>query len=84
MGTNWNVRRPTPTIEELTEDVAEWKKEVARAQAWGEWSRPYREAIANLSMLERKLDALKHTEEKKEASSKRTPREIVDDLMDRR
>lgn len=84
MGTNWNTKRPEPSITELTEEVASLQAEATEAlKTGGEYGRPYRGAAALLAVAERQLEAAKEREAQKQRLSNLTPGEIVDRAMDK-
>jgi hypothetical protein len=85
MGSNWNVKRHTPSITELTELLADATTEANEAlRVGGEYSHEYRMATETRLHLERKLAATKHREAEKERLSNLPAKDIVDRVMGER
>jgi hypothetical protein len=83
MGSNWNVRRDDD-IEKLQHTYDEWKAETDEAlEEEGDHSRRYLNATYFLRMAERRLEAAKYQIKRVEDSEKRSPKEIVDRVMER-
>lgn len=85
MGSNWNVQREEPSIEELEEQVKNLRAQAAKAlkSEGGKYSRDFRNADYLLRHAERQLESALSKEEQRAAKENLTPKEIVDRLMER-
>lgn len=84
MGTNYNVRREEPDMEQLQHNYDECKAELDEAlQEDGQYSRRYQNAEYLCRIAERKLDAAQNRTKQREESNSRTAKEIVDRVMER-
>lgn len=82
MGSNWNVAREAQSVAELEQLVAEAKAEATMTlNEVGEYGRPYREAMENVRLAERRLERAQYKEKRHKELAERTPAEIVDSIM---